>query len=351
MFSFKEKFSSIKSEIAVAVESAKEKVDSSYSNHIAPVVSKVGCAASETFDAGKCKVIECCEKGADVVVEKFNNTFEVDKDASEIVEGIRGRLPIPVSDVEGIFEQCKKEALQRAISAFCLGPIMHGLDRKLEARYDNLSDSYQEFDSKHGVRRHDNYRSMQGERQSARDGMMYLDDGYNSSNILDPYSADIDHVVSARETYGNILLRAATTNDEIKDMINRDENLVFSDSSFNRSKGSEDLMEFIERNGIPDESDPSIFHVKIGDKDCEINIEDAESVYSAAKRESRKDTINAVATIGATAIESGAKMAVQQVVGLMIYETIDIFVDEIKDISCSSNLFNEDGVKACVAKR
>ncbi|SKA68004.1 hypothetical protein [Desulfobaculum bizertense] len=286
--------------------------------------------------------IELFERGTDKIVSSFNNKFDVDKDTQQMIDEIKDTLPQPASDMSDIFEKCKKEALQRAISSFCLGPIVNGLDNKLEARFDNLSDSYQDFNSAHNVRSHENFHKMQQERQDAKDSMMYLDDGYNSSNLLDPFDSDIEHVISAKSTYDSVLLRAATTNEEIKDCINDTDNLVFADSSLNRAKGSKDLMEFLDERGVEDELDPDIVNIEINGKTRSVKKEDAKEAYSKAKGASQKQTLQAVATIGSTAVESGAKLAVQQVVGLIVYETIDIFVDELKNIAHDGNIFNRD---------
>ena len=50
------------------------------------------------------------------VSEAFRSTFEVDKSTMEMVDDVRGRLPVPAKTVDDIFEQCKREAIRRAVA-------------------------------------------------------------------------------------------------------------------------------------------------------------------------------------------------------------------------------------------
>lgn len=339
--SFKKSSKSLASNIGEKASECSQKTHEKI-NTVSESIQSFETEKLKDIDFYKSNSIELFERSTEKVISSFNSKFEVDKDTQQMITEIQDKLPQRASEMSDIFEQCKKEALQKAISAFCLGSIVNGLDNKLEERYDNLSESYKDFNAEHNVRVHENFRKMQLERQDAKDTMMYLDDGYNSSNVLDPFETDIEHVIAAKSTYDNTLLRAATTNDEIKDCINDEDNLIFADASLNRAKNSKDLMEFLDERGVEDELDPDIVHIEINGKIRSVKKEDVKAAYSKAKQASRRDTIKAVATIGTTAVETGAKLAIQQVVGLIIYETIDIFVDELKSIACDGDVFNRE---------
>jgi len=273
----------------------------------------------------------------------FNETFEVDKSTEEMVSDIRKTLPVPVSSVDEIFEACKKEALQRAISAFCLAPIMKGLDNNLEQKFDNLSLDYSEFKEEHNLHGHDNFKNMSRKRDDSKEQMFGLDDGYNSANILDPFNADIEHVVPKNEIYKMWLLRIGKNNSEMIDVMNSSANLVFADKSLNRSKKDTDLIKYMDDNGVKDPNNPNLLHFDINGSDVVINRNDAIEQYKAAKKQIAKMKVDAAKEIGVAMASSGARLAVQQVVGLIIVETIDIFVDEIKDMSIKGNMFNSNG--------
>jgi hypothetical protein len=275
----------------------------------------------------------------------FRETFEIDKSAEEIVDDIRKSMPAPVSSVNEIFDACKREALQRAMAAFGLSPVMIGLDASLERKFDDLSMDYAEFRQEHNLHSSENFKAMHRERDDSKEQMLFVDDGYNSANLLDPRQADIEHVISKNEYFDSVLLRAGTDADELIEAMNVSENLIYADKSFNRSKGNADLLEYMAKHeATVDPNDPNLLHYEIQGKDVVINGKDARDRYEAARREMLKSKAAAAKELGAAMASSGARLAVQQVVGLILVETIDIFVDEIRDMSVNGNLFKSEGL-------
>ncbi|NMG16984.1 hypothetical protein [Aromatoleum bremense] len=174
--------------------------------------------------------------GSKKVSEYFRATFEVDKSTMEMVNDVRSRLPVPARTVDDIFEQCKREAVRRAIAAFALSGVVQNIDDRSEAKYANLSESYNEFRERSGFSMTDdpNFAAMKDIRYEAKRNIpSQLEDGYNKAQHLDPYNADIEHVVAKKEFYDDTLLRVGTTDDEFYSLINSPENLVFAESSFN----------------------------------------------------------------------------------------------------------------------
>ncbi|MDR1657841.1 MAG: hypothetical protein LBT47_09865 [Deltaproteobacteria bacterium] len=373
---FKDKLGSFGAGLKKSASTAKDKAldtASSVANNssLQGLKEKATAAVTSTVDYGKDKIIETKDiiqskienldkekltefnfystkfkeytsLGASKVTSAFKSTFEVDKTTSEIIEDLRKRLPIPASGIGDIFEQCKKEAFQRAISAFFLAPIVSGLDERSAAKYSNLSESYQEFRSGNRLNDDPNFAKLSDERYEARKQFQTLEDGYNSQNQLDPYSADIEHIVPKKQFYDNFLLRIATTDDQIIEEMNSEENLIFADSSLNRSKQSTDLLEYLDKNGTPDPLDDDIIHIEINGDDVTVNRAEAEEKYERVQSKILGMKIEAMKEIGLTVVNSATKLAVQQVVGLLVVETIDIFVDEIKDMTVNGNFFTAD---------
>lgn len=205
------------------------------------------------------KFNEYREIGSEGIAGFYRTTFEVDKTTAEMIDGIRGRLPSRPKDIDDIFEQCKREAFQRAISAFCLAPIMAGLDRELEGRYSNLSVDYKTFKNENILDDHPNYAKFEDERTDAG-YLSPLDNGYNHADPLLKADTQIDHIVSKKEYYENWMLRLATNDDEIIDALNHSDNLTFANAFFNGGKGSNDLMAYIDKYGTPDAEDPNLIH-------------------------------------------------------------------------------------------
>jgi hypothetical protein len=297
----------------------------------------------------------------DIGVERFSSyfesTFEVDKTTAEMVEGVRNRLPSRPQDLDDIFEQCKREAFQRAISAFCLAPIIAGLDNKLEDRYANLSVDYTTFKSQNNLHDNPNFASMYNERAEARaNGMVPLENGYNREAPLNPYNADIEHIIPKQQYYNDWLLRVATNDDEIVELLNNGDNLTFANDSVNGSKNSKDLLDYLaymkeEKRPRVDDSNPDLLHLTIGDDEYTISESDAMERYEKAQERLRQQHLEAMKEVGLTVASAGARMAAQQVVGLIVMETVDIFVDEIKDIVKNGKFFDENGLLANIQAR
>lgn len=325
---------------------------------------------SETYIS---KFHEYRELGAEKISNVYRSTFEVDKTTAEMIAGIRNRLPSSPKDIDDIFEQCKREAFQRAISAFCLAPVMAGLDNNLASRYANLSVDYKTFSDKENggvnVRDAKAFADMQNEVRNAKSDWSLLENGYNSAELFDPRNQgelsilphssgddsvgkfDIEHIVSAKEVYDDLIIRIATDDDGIVDAINFKENLIFASRPLNQSKGSKDLKEYLDQNGVPDDLDPNLLHVDINGKDIVVNRAEALEKYEKAQMKVSDMRMAAIKEIGVTVASSSARMAAQQVVGLIVMETIDIFVDEIKDIINNGRFFDENGLLANIQSR
>jgi hypothetical protein len=289
--------------------------------------------------------------GSKKVSEYFRATFEVDKSTMEMVDDVRSRLPVPARTVDDIFEQCKREAMRRAIAAFALGNVVQNIDNRSEAKYANLSESYSEFRERSGFSMTDdpNFAAMKDIRYEAKGSIpTRLEDGYNKAQPLDPYNADIEHVVAKKEFYDDMLLRIGTTDDEFYSLINSPENLVFAESSFNRAMQETNIHDFLAKRGRPDTVDPNLVHVDITQQDGSIktvtvNRQDIEDAYDRADAKRSEHRLAAAKEVGMTVVKTGATMAAQQVVGLIVLETIDIFVDEIRSFAVNGRIINEDG--------
>jgi len=268
-----------------------------------------------------------------------------------MISDLRGRLPARPKDMDDIFERVKREAFQRAISAFCLAPLMSGLNDKLEGRYANLSVSYRAYEKSHRLSNHENYAQFENERTDALP-LDAVENGYNSGEVLYPADAQIDHIVSKKEYYEDMLIRLSTNDTEFIDVINAEDNLTFAYSGFNSGKKSQDLMEYIEQHGKPDPLDPNIIHFDYPNAGhVVVNKAEAQAKYEQAQERRHQARIDAAKEIGLTVASASARMAAQQVVGLMVLETIDIFVDEIKDIATNGKFFDENGLLVNINQR
>lgn len=293
---------------------------------------------------------EYSELSIDKVSSYFKSTFEVDKSTMEMVDDARKRLPVPAKDIDDIFEQCKRQTIQRAISVFALSGLFEKVDDHSAEKYSKLSQDYNEWYQENAYALNggnENFANMQNIRSEA--GVIgTLEDGYNKSNILYASDADIEHVIAKKELFDDILLQIGTTDNELTDVIGAKENLIFTDVSFNRSLQDQDIFKYLEKKlekkrGVVDVDNPDLIHVQIGDKTRTVNIKDIEEAFAEADASRQASRLTAVQEVGKTVALTGAVMAAQQVVGLIIVETIDIFTDEIKNTLEKGKIVNADG--------
>ncbi|MGE4339894.1 MAG: hypothetical protein AB7E55_28625 [Pigmentiphaga sp.] len=282
------------------------------------------------------------------IAEYFKATFEVDKTTMEMVDDIRSSLPVPAATVDDIFAQCKKEAMRRAIASFCLSGVMHDIDRHSAAKYENLSESYSQFSDRTGNAMFDdpNFVAMKNARYDARKDWTLLENGYNRDDMLDPYGADVEHVIARKAYYADVLLRAGSTDNDFVRVINSKDNLVFANNSLNRSLKDQNIFDYLSINGTPRNDDPDLIDVTIKSTGevVTVRLSDVEESVARAESDRHQHRLDAAKEIGVTVAKTGAAMAMQQVVGLIVLETIDIFVDEIRDMTINGNFISEAGL-------
>lgn len=290
--------------------------------------------------------------GTAKVAASFRATFETEKTTLEMVEGIRKGLPVPAKSIDDIFDQCKREALRRTVASFALGDVMRDIDAHSAAKYDNLSDSYKVFSARTGNAMFDdpNFAAMKDTRLEAREtwtpeGFRKLDNGYHKDQHLDPWGADIEHVVARKDYYDDLLLRAGTTDDQFFSIINSKENLVFADGSLNRSLQDKNIYKYLEQNGTPRADDPDLIDVTIQKtgKVVTVRKSDVDESFNRAQNNRNDHRWDAALEIGSTIALTGVTMAAQQIVGLIVMETVDILIDEIRNLTVKGRILNEDG--------
>lgn len=293
----------------------------------------------------KDNLINYWQAGTKKITEVARSTLEIDKSTMDMVSDLQGRLPVSAQTLDDIFIQCRKVALQRTAAVFFLSGAAEAIDRNSAEKYENLSESYKDYSDRiggHNIRSHENFSQMQDLRAETRSSFGALEDGYNKVAPLNAYDADIEHVISAKETYGSTILRAGTKDQELLDAINSKDNLIFTNSSVNRSKGAVSLSDFLEKSE-PHPTKEGVRTITINGETHEVSTADCEDALEKATKSYNHHTTQAAMEIGLTAAKTGATMAVQQVVGMIVVETIDIFMDEAQSLTKEFKLFDEKG--------
>lgn len=296
------------------------------------------------FDEAKESASDFSKRSADKLNKYFRSTFEVDKTTFDMVEDIRRRLPTPASSIDDIYDQCRKEAARRAIAAFMLGNI---LDQQSQAKYDKLTDSY-DFYRKDRREFMGDYGGMAPSAQTP-DGTVFAN-GYNPDEPLiyernKGTTVTVDHVTSRKEIFGNTLLKIGLTDEQFGAVVNDPRNLKYMHRSINSQKNDQDVFDWLSQNSKPHPTDEGKVIVTIKGTKAEhvVDKKAVEEAYAESKAAIRSGQLQAVKEISTTVALTGATMAAQQVVGLIVVETIDVFMDELKRVKLVSGngLINE----------
>lgn len=297
------------------------------------------------YETSKEKASALVARGLVKTTDYFKKTLEVDKTTMEMVQEIRSQLPTPVSTVQQIFDQCKDDALRRAVSVFMLGPILNNVDNHSALKYDKLSVNWQEFRKSNENEsligsKHKNYAGM---KNAIKDEGMVVENGYNRDDplIKQKGNIDVEHVTSRKALFSDVLLSIGLTNQELGEVMNDSRNLVYADKKTNSQKNDHDLWKWVDKfkdDYQPDDNKIVITIKSTGEKRI-LDKRDLKDAYERSKNAVHEARINAGIEVASTVVKSGAGMAMQQVVGLIVIETLDVFMDEIKNFK----IMTEDG--------
>lgn len=305
----------------------------------------VDTAKNFDFDEAKESIASFSKDSAEKLKKYLNSTFEVDKSTFDMVQDIRKRLPTPESTIDGIYDQCRNEAVRRAIAAFMLGDI---LDKQSEAKYGKLTDTFDQYRTSEAKQfigvANANYKGMKPD-----EGATVIN-AYNTSETIlhsreTGHKVAVDHITARNTIFQNRLLAAGLTDKQLGDVMNDPRNLVHIHRSVNSQKSDLDFDTWLDKFGVQDSKDPDKVMITIqstGETHV-ISRKDVAKAEKQSKEAVRDGQIQAVKEIGKTMAMTGVTMATQQVVGLIILETIDVFMDELKRVKIvsSDGMFEE----------
>lgn len=291
------------------------------------------------FDETKESLTSFSKDSADKLTKYIRGTFEVDKSTFDMVQDIRKRLPTPANSMDEIYDQCRNEAVRRAIAAFMLGDI---LDKQSEAKYGKLTATFDEYRTSEAKQHigvaNANYKGMKPD-----EGEIVINTYNTSETILHSketgHKVAVDHVTARNTIFQNRLLAAGLTDKQLGDVMNDTRNLAYINRSVNSQKSDLDFDTWLNKFGVQDPKDPdkvTITIQKTGETHV-ISRKDVAKAEQQSKEAVRDGQIQAVKEIGKTMAMTGATMAAQQVVGLIIVETIDVFMDELKRVKLVSS--------------
>lgn len=291
------------------------------------------------FDETKESLSSFSKDSADKLTKYIRGTFEVDKSTFDMVQDIRQRLPTPANSMDEIYDQCRNEAVRRAIAAFMLGSI---LDEQSEAKYGKLTSTFEEYRTSEAKQHigvaNKNYKGMK-----PTEGEIVINAYNTSEGILHGretgHKVAVEHVTARNTIFQNRLLAAGLTDKQLGDVMNDPRNLAHINRSVNSQKSDMDFETWLNKFGVQDPKDPDKVTITI-QKTGETHVISRKDVAKAEQQSQeavRDGQIQAVKEIGKTMAITGATMAAQQVVGLIVVETIDVFMDELKRVKLVSS--------------
>ncbi|MDL0103757.1 hypothetical protein NYG95_05720 [Campylobacter felis] len=263
---------------------------------------------------------------------------------------------------EQMLQECKQSVIQSIVVPFGLGKIIAAYDKvggnvdtihnaregvyatdKERQRYEN-KETYNSTDYHKDQSYIDINKKLEEEIKS---GNAY--DYLTNKKILRRDEVDLDHIVSASEIHNDAGRILAEIDGKI--LANTESNLAFTDKSINRSKQDKTIIDFLnkrderiaeiarleEKRGYLTQSETN--ELEKLKKQLEINDKEALRLDKQA-RDSINEAINKeyytsskfIAKASTTSITEGAKMGIQQALGLVVVEFFSALFDEIRDI-------------------
>lgn len=267
------------------------------------------------------------------VSDLTTKALHLDKDAELIVEEIKSKSPPELDDIDDIISHCKDESIKLILTNFALYDATMGkYDERLSDSFSNLSESYAEFDERMpgaGVRRHENFKNMEDIRELHKSDSSLIQDEFQNSRYIDASHVDIDHVIPTKKIFDDLLLKASTNDSELLDVMNNDKNLAFTFNSLNRSKNDNDFASYLNERGTPHPTDSELVIVMIAGNEVTVNKKEAIEEYEQAQSAYQQLKLDALAEMGVSIVSASGMMAIKQLTGHIIYETYDVFFDEI----------------------
>ena len=157
-----------------------------------------------------------------------------------------------------------------------------------------------------------------------------LKDVYNNRRDLGPGDYDTEHVVSAKEIHDRPEARLFMDEQRSSDLANRDENMGATARGLNRSKKEDKLWDWADQPCTADPSKTNADYYGVDREDAAIADERARDMIEKelSSAELRFYTREAVRT----GVAEGARMGLQQAIGLVLYEFADALFDEARDV-------------------
>ena len=267
----------------------------------------VNAAQNFDFDETKESLSSLSKEATHKLTKYIRGTFEVDKSTFDMVQDIRRRLPMPAKSMDEIYDQCRDEAVRRAIATFMLGDI---LDKRSEARYGKLTDTFDEYRTSEAKQyigvANSNYKDMK-----PAEGELVINSYNTSETILHSretgHKVAVEHVTARNTIFQNRLLAAGLTDEQLGDVMNDPRNLAHINRSVNSQKSDLDFDTWLNKFGVQDPKDPDkvIITIQNTGETHIISRKDVAEAEQQSKRAVRDGQIQAVKEIGKTMAMTG----------------------------------------------
>lgn len=246
--------------------------------------------------------------------------------------------------IDNLFSSIKYSILAAVIRPFGLGAVLKHMDRLggPVTTAQNLQDARQggkfegrsaeEFANPEAIERQrskyepSNYRNESPAYRESRERLKETREGNvdaYTGKPLDPSYRDLDHVVSAKESHFDPKLNLHFSHDEKVAITNARENLVFTDSGVNRSKGEHSIEDFVERNSANKKF--ALDEERARKVDHNVRSKRADAITPREQEYYLKNATKAVA-------QGALTLGLREALGLLLAELLIALFDEARDV-------------------
>jgi hypothetical protein len=189
--------------------------------------------------------------------------------------------------------------------------------------------NYKEFKSKfaEGTYREESKPIIKDIRKTSFQDNEIIKDGYTGKQLSKDGSAHVDHIVSLKEIHDNPKINFAYSFKEKIELAHLKDNLTFTDSRINQSKGSDDMKDWMKKEKIAGLKNKDRF--EIDEKEALKKDAKAREIETKAKDIIHKKYAGELLKNG---VKESLTLGLRQALGILLKEFVSEVFKEIKDI-------------------
>ncbi|MDR7238779.1 hypothetical protein [Neobacillus drentensis] len=234
-------------------------------------------------------------------------------------------------------DELKENFLQSLIGPFGLSlhmlrafdggaiPTVHNANKGM-IPHDKNGEKLEDYQSKYNRDDYAPQHKMNQQRKERFKDSEPIIDGYTGKELNRNGQSHIEHVVSASELHGDDWARLFLNADKRKELINNEDNIIWTNGSLNQSKSDTDLITWM---NTPSKKDPT----KTNAQYYEMDTEKAKEAYQRAQKNKKQAVYKAVGKeVFVQCGKTSIKMGFRKALGYILYEFAKDVFKETKEV-------------------